>query len=79
MSPNTESPPSLNSSSTLNSMLLAFYDKKFIFIFVVVFIVLYIFFNFIKLLGSIPVLLVLSLLVSYYYYKSKNLSTDAVL
>ena len=71
MTADTEVQPSM-----MNNILKIVYDKKFLIVFVVVFVLLYMILNFIKFLGSIPVLIVLSLLISYYYYKMKSQSTQ---
>ena len=43
--------------------------KKFITIFIIIFIALYIFVSFIKFLGQIPILLLITFFLSYYYCK----------
>ena len=49
-----------------------YFNKKFMFYFISIFIVLYIFCSFIKFLGQIPILLILTFFIVYYiiYYKS---------
>ena len=49
-----------------------FFNKKFIFIYVIIFLMLSIFCGFIKFLGQWPVLLVITFLISYYVY-NKNM------
>ena len=46
-----------------------FMNKNFIMLFIFVFILLYIFVSFIKFLGQIPILLIITFIVTYYYYK----------
>ena len=44
-------------------------NKKFIFLFISIFVVLYIFCSFIKFLGQLPVLIILTFLIAYYLNK----------
>jgi ABC-type Na+ efflux pump permease subunit len=46
-----------------------FMDKKFITLFIFIFVLLYIFVSFIKFLGQIPILLIITFILTYYYYK----------
>lgn len=46
-------------------------DSKFITTFIVVFIILYIFVSFIKFLGNLPILIVISGVITYYINKNK--------
>jgi len=41
-------------------------NKKFIILFIIIFIILYIFCSFIKFLGQLPVLIILTFLIAYY-------------
>jgi fatty-acid desaturase len=43
-----------------------YFNKKFIILFIIIFIILYIFCSFIKFIGQIPILLLLTLLIVYY-------------
>jgi fatty-acid desaturase len=43
-----------------------YFNKKFIILYVVIFIILYIFCSFIKFIGQIPILLLLTFLIVYY-------------
>jgi len=49
-------------------------NKKFIFLFISIFVVLYIFCSFIKFLGQLPILLILTFFIVYYmiYYNSNK-------
>lgn len=49
-------------------------NKKFIFIFISIFVVLYIFCSFIKFVGQLPILLILTFFIAYYiiYYNSNK-------
>ena len=46
-------------------------DSKFMTTFIVVFIILYIFVSFIKFLGNLPILIVISGVITYYINKNK--------
>ena len=46
-------------------------DSKFITTFIVVFIILYIFVSFIKFLGNLPILIIISGVITYYINKNK--------
>jgi hypothetical protein len=55
-----------------------YFNKKFLILYLVIFTILYIFCSFIKFLGQLPVLIVLTLIITYYSYnmldyKMKNL------
>jgi len=41
-------------------------NKKFMILFIIIFIILYIFCSFIKFLGQLPVLIILTFLIAYY-------------
>jgi hypothetical protein len=43
-----------------------YFNKKFIIFYIVIFIILYIFCSFVKFLGQLPVLIVLTFLIAYY-------------
>lgn len=43
-----------------------YFNKKFIILFIIIFFILYIFCSFVKFLGQLPVLIVLTLLIVYY-------------
>ena len=43
-----------------------YFNKKFIIFYIVIFIILYIFCSFIKFLGQLPVLIILTFLIAYY-------------
>jgi c-di-AMP phosphodiesterase-like protein len=47
-----------------------YFNKKFIILFIIIFFILYIFCSFIKFLGQLPVLIVLTFLISYYVNNS---------
>ena len=49
-----------------------YFNKKFMFYFIIIFVLLYIFCSFIKFLGQIPILLILTFFIVYYiiYYNS---------
>ena len=51
-----------------------YFNKKFMFYFIIIFVLLYIFCSFIKFLGQIPILLILTFFIVYYiiYYNSKK-------
>lgn len=49
--------------------------KKFIITFFIVFVVLYIFCTFIRFLGQLPILLIITFFITYYLNK-KNMSTE---
>ena len=46
-------------------------DSKFMTTFIVVFIILYIFVSFIKFLGNLPILIIISGVITYYINKNK--------
>jgi hypothetical protein len=55
-----------------------YFNKKFLILYLVIFTILYIFCSFVKFLGQLPVLIVLTLIITYYSYnmldyKMKNL------
>lgn len=54
-------------------------NKKFIFLFISIFVVLYIFCSFIKFLGQLPILLILTFFIVYYmiYYNSNKEMTQS--
>ena len=43
-----------------------YFNKKFIIFYIVIFIILYIFCSFIKFLGQLPILIILTFLIAYY-------------
>ena len=43
-----------------------YFNKKFIILFIIIFFILYIFCSFIKFLGQLPVLIILTFLIAYY-------------
>lgn len=43
-----------------------YFNKKFIIFYIVIFIILYIFCSFVKFLGQLPVLIILTFLIAYY-------------
>lgn len=45
--------------------------NKFITTFIVIFIILYIFVSFIKFLGNLPILIIITIIITYYINKSK--------
>ena len=46
-----------------------FYNKKFIVIYIIIFILLYIFCTFISFLGRLPILLIITFFITYYLTK----------
>jgi len=46
-----------------------YFNKQFIIFYIVIFIILYIFCSFIKFLGQLPVLIILTFLITYYLNK----------
>jgi hypothetical protein len=48
-----------------------FFNAKFIYLFIFTFIILYIFFSFIKFLGQWPMLLIITFFIAY-YFNNKN-------
>lgn len=46
-------------------------DSKFITTFIIIFIILYIFVSFIKFLGNLPILIIISGVITYYINKNK--------
>ena len=46
-----------------------YFNKQFIIFYIVIFIILYIFCSFIKFLGQLPVLIILTFLIAYYLNK----------
>jgi len=44
------------------------YNSKFITLFIIIFIVLFIFCSFINFIGHLPILIIVTLLISYYVY-----------
>jgi hypothetical protein len=46
-----------------------FYNKKFIVIYIIIFILLYIFCTFISFLGRLPILLIITFFITYYMTK----------
>lgn len=51
---------------------MSYVNKKFLILYVVIFFILYIFCSFIKFLGQMPILLIISLLITYYLYNLLN-------
>jgi Flp pilus assembly protein TadB len=49
-----------------------YFNKQFIIFYIVIFIILYIFCSFIKFLGQLPVLIILTFLIAYYLNKMMN-------
>ena len=49
-----------------------YFNKKFIIFYIVIFIILYIFCSFIKFMGQLPVLIILTFLIAYYLNKMMN-------
>jgi hypothetical protein len=45
-----------------------YFNKKFLILYIVIFIVLYLFCSFIKFLGQLPVLIIFTLIITYYIY-----------
>jgi hypothetical protein len=52
----------------LNELKNKLYNSKFITLFIIIFIVLFIFCSFINFIGHLPILIIVTLLVSYYIY-----------
>jgi hypothetical protein len=50
--------------------------NKFITTFIVIFIILYIFVSFIKFLGNLPILIIITIIITYYINKSKLLENS---
>jgi len=55
-------------SEKLNVLKDKLYNSKFITLFVIIFIVLFVFCSFVNFIGHLPVLIVVTLLISYYFY-----------
>lgn len=49
-----------------------YFNKQFIIFYIVIFIILYIFCSFIKFMGQLPVLIILTFLIAYYLNKMMN-------
>lgn len=49
-----------------------YFNKKFLVLCIIIFIFLYIFCTFIKFLGQIPILLLLTIIIAYYLYNMLN-------
>ena len=54
-------------------------NKKFIILFIIIFVILYIFCSFIKFLGQLPVLIILTFLIAYYANNSLGNKFDYLL
>ena len=55
-------------SEKLNVLKDKLYNSKFITLFVIIFMVLFVFCSFVNFIGHLPVLIVVTLLISYYFY-----------
>jgi hypothetical protein len=55
-----------------------YFNKKFIILYTVIFIILYIFCSFIKFLGQIPILIIISFLLSYYLNNMLNNKSEKI-
>ena len=54
----------------LNEIKDKLYNSKFITLFIIIFIILFIFCSFINFIGNLPILVIVTLLVSYYLYNT---------
>jgi hypothetical protein len=52
----------------LNELKDKLYNSKFITLFFIIFIVLFVFCSFINFIGHLPILIIVTLLISYYFY-----------
>lgn len=55
-------------------------NKKFIFYYIIIFIVLYIFCSFVKFIGQLPILIIITFLIVYYLHyvnSEKTIKTDS--
>jgi small-conductance mechanosensitive channel len=48
------------------------YDKKFIILFFIIFVVLFLFFAIMRIIGQFPILIVITILLTYYFYNLSN-------
>ena len=56
-----------------------YFNKKFIILFIIIFLILYIFCSFIKFLGQLPILIILTFLIVYYVNNSLGDKYDYLL
>ena len=56
-----------------NDLMQKYYNKKFITTYIIVFIVLYLLTTFVKFLGQLPILLVITFILSIYFTKNSNM------
>jgi len=56
-----------------NDLMQKYYNKKFITTYVIIFIVLYLLTTFVKFLGQLPILLVITFILSIYFTKNSNI------
>jgi len=56
-----------------NDLMQKYYNKKFITTYVIIFIVLYLLTTFVKFLGQLPILLVITFLITIYFTKNSNM------
>jgi hypothetical protein len=56
-----------------NDLMQKYYNKKFITTYIIIFVVLYLLTTFVKFLGQLPILLVITFILSIYFTKNSNI------
>jgi hypothetical protein len=56
----------------IQSLIDKYLNKKFITIFIIIFVILFIIFSFLRFLGQWPMLLIISLFITYYLYNNTS-------
>lgn len=56
-----------------NDLMQKYYNKKFITTYVIIFVVLYLLTTFVKFLGQLPILLIITFILSIYFTKNSNI------
>jgi hypothetical protein len=56
-----------------NDLMQKYYNKKFITTFIIIFIILYLLTTFVKFLGQLPILLVITFIISIYFTKNSSI------
>ena len=56
-----------------NDLMQKYYNKKFITTYIIIFIVLYLLTTFVKFLGQLPILLIITFILSIYFTKNSNI------
>jgi hypothetical protein len=63
----------------LKKMKETYFNKKFVVLYITIFIILFIFFSFVKFLGQLPMLMIIAFVISYYVLNYFGDKVDSVL